>query len=113
MSTFWDNLKAEIKPYPVKVESITLDNIWDSVPEQSLVEPDSDCVHYFIVPTGSREVIGQCKLCNGERWFKNYHEEPKFNKQTTAEQIQALSDKGEDIVPVLDQPDISTVGGIA
>ena len=101
MTTFWDSIKAEVKAYPVKVESLTLDNVWDSVPEQSLAELSSDCVHHFSIPTGAREVIGQCSKCNGERWFKNYYEESKFNKQTTAEQIQALSDikqTGEDIV---------------
>ena len=90
MSTFWDSIKTEVKPYPVK--SITIEDVWDSIPEQSLKELGSDCVHYFIIPTGQREVIGQCKLCNGERWFKNYFQEPKFNRQTTAEQIVAEKD---------------------
>ena len=90
MSTFWDSIKTEVKPYPVK--SITIEDVWESIPEQSLEELDSDCVHYFIIPTGQREVIGQCKLCNGERWFKNFYEEQGFNKHTTAEQIQAYAD---------------------
>ena len=90
MSTFWDSLKSSVQPYPVK--AITIESAWESIPEQSLEELDSDCVHYFILPTGQREVIGQCNKCQGERWFKNYYEEQKFNSYTTAEQVQAYSD---------------------
>ena len=102
MSTFWDSINSSVQSYPVK--AVTIESVWDSIPEQSLVELDNDCVHYFIIPTGQREVIGQCKECNGERWFKNYFEEPKFNNQTTAEQMQAYSDaeqSGVEIVPDL------------
>ena len=90
MSTFWDSMKSSVQPYPVK--TVTIESAWESIPEKSLEELDSDCVHYFILPTGQREVIGQCNKCQGERWFKNYYEEQSFNKQTTAEQVQAYSD---------------------
>ena len=100
MSTFWDNIKAEVKEYPSKAldsTELTLDSIWDNIPEQSLTELSSDCVHHFTIPTGAREVIGQCKKCNGERWFKNYHEEVKFNKTTKpVEQIIAEKDMQKD-----------------
>ena len=97
MSTFWDSIKADTKPYPGKTAtntavSVTLETVWDSIPEQSLEELSSECVHYFTIPTGQREVIGQCNKCQGERWFKNYYEEQKFNSYTTAEQLQAYSD---------------------
>ena len=100
MSTFWDSIKSSVQPYPMKAE--TIESVWDSIPEQSLKELGSDCVHYFIIPTGEREVIGQCKECKGERWFKNYYEEPKFNNYTTAEQLQASADarqSGVEIIP--------------
>ena len=100
MSTFWDSMKSSVQPYPMK--TVTIESAWESIPEKSLEELDSDCVHYFTLPTGQREVIGQCKLCQGERWFKNYYEEPKFNNYTTAEQVQAYSDakqSGIDIIP--------------
>ena len=90
MSTFWDSMKSSVQPYPVK--AVTIKSAWEGIPEQSLEELDSDCVHYFILPTGQREVIGQCNKCQGERWFKNYYEEPKFNNYTTAEQVQAHAD---------------------
>ena len=90
MSTFWDNLKRSVQPYPVK--AVTIESVWESIPEKSLEELDSACVHYFILPSGQREVIGQCKLCNGERWFKNYYEEQSFNHHTTVEQVQAYAD---------------------
>ena len=90
MSTFWDSIKSSVQPYPVK--AVTIESAWESIPEKSLEELGSDCVHYFIIPTGEREVIGQCNKCLGERWFKNYYEEPKFNNHTTAEQIQAYAD---------------------
>ena len=94
MSTFWDSIKAEVKAYPSK--TVTIDNVWDSIPEQSLAELSSDCVHYFIIPTGQREVIGQCKECKGERWFKNYYTEQSFNKTPlTAEQVSAEKDMTE------------------
>lgn len=98
MSTFWDSMKSSVVPYPVK--SVTVESAWDSIPEQSLEELDNDCVHYFTIPTGQREVIGQCKLCKGESWFKNYYEEPNFNNSTTAEQLQAYADaeQGSDTV---------------
>lgn len=89
MSTFWDSLKTEI----TKTEDITLDSIWDNIPEQSLAELDDDCTHYFTIPTGASDVIGQCNKCNGERWFKNYLEENTFNdKHKTAVQITAEQD---------------------
>ena len=100
MGKFLDSLKAEVQAYPVR--SITLENVWESIPEQSLAELSSDCVHYFIIPTGEREVIGQCNKCNGERWFKNYYEEPKFNKQTTAEQMTAYKDMAKDNIAIVD-----------
>ena len=109
MSTFWDNLKSNVQPYPMK--AVTIKSVWDSIPEQSLKELGSDCVHYFIIPTGEREVIGQCKECKGERWFKNYYEEPKFNKRTTAEQMQASADAEQSSGEAI--PDLGLVGGIA
>ena len=109
MSTFWDSINSSVQSYPVK--AVTIESVWDSIPEQSLVELDNDCVHYFIIPTGQREVIGQCKECNGERWFKNYFDEPKFNSASTAQQLQAYADaeqgSGESM------PDIIPDGGIA
>ena len=109
MSTFWDNLKSSVQPYPMKAE--TIESVWDSIPEQSLEELDNDCVHYFIIPTGQREAIGQCKECNGERWFKNYYEEQSFNKHTTAEQVQAYADAEQSSGEAI--PDLGLVGGIA
>jgi len=109
MSTFWDNLKSNVQPYPMK--AVTIKSVWDSIPEQSLKELGSECVHYFIIPTGEREVIGQCKECKGERWFKNYYEEPKFNKRTTAEQMQASADAEQSSGEAI--PDLGLVGGIA
>ena len=96
MSAFWDSIKADVKPYPGKTatNTITLESVWDSIPEQSLVELSSDCVHHFTIPTGSREVIGQCIKCDGERWFNNYADEFQFNRspKTTTEQLQAYAD---------------------
>ena len=109
MSTFWDSIKSSVQPYPMKTE--TIESVWDSIPEQSLKELDSDCVHYFIIPTGQREAIGQCKECNGERWFKNYYEQPKFNSPTTAEQMQAYSDAKQSSGEAI--PELGLVGGIA
>jgi len=109
VSTFWDNLKSSVQPYPMKAE--TIESVWDSIPEQSLEELDNDCVHYFIIPTGQREVIGQCKECQGERWFKNYYEEQSFNKHTTAEQVQAYADAEQSSGEAI--PDLGLVGGIA
>ena len=113
MSTFWDNIKAEVKEYPAKAvvkTELTLENVWDNIPEQSLVELGSDCVHHFTIPTGSREVIGQCKKCNGERWFKNYLEEIKFNRTAKpAEQVIAEQDMQKDGLTV---SDLDTVGGL-
>jgi hypothetical protein len=109
VSTFWDNLKSSVQPYPVKAE--TIESVWDSIPEQSLEELDNDCVHYFIIPTGQSEVIGQCRECNGERWFKNYYEQPKFDSPTTAQQMQAYADAEQSSGESL--PDIGLVGGIA
>ena len=116
MSTFWDSMKSSVVPYPVKsvTESLlgkSVESAWDSIPEQSLEELDNDCVHYFTIPTGQREVIGQCKLCKGESWFKNYYEEPNFNNSTTAEQLQAYADaeQGSDTV----MPSIILEGAIA
>tara|TARA_Y100000296_G_C5063106_1_gene200900 strand:- start:198 stop:551 length:354 start_codon:yes stop_codon:yes gene_type:complete len=106
MSTFWDNIQAEVKEYPAKAvikTELTLETVWDNIPEQSLVELSSDCVHHFTIPTGSREVIGQCKKCNGERWFKNYLEEQKFNKTAKPiEHIIAEQDMQKDGIQVTD-----------
>ena len=109
VSTFWDSIKSSVQPYPMKTE--TIESVWDSIPEQSLKELDNDCVHYFIIPTGQREVIGQCKECQGERWFKNYYEEQSFNKHTTAEQVQAYADAEQSSGEAI--PDLGLVGGIA
>ena len=91
MSTFWDSLKTEITK-----TDITLDSIWDNIPEQSLTELDDDCTHYFIIPTGASDVIGQCKKCNGERWFKSegttFNNAPKTAVQITAEQDMQSTD---------------------
>ena len=94
LGTFWDSLKTEVKPYPNAINTeITLENVWDNIPEQSLVELDDDCVHHFTIPTGAREVIGQCNKCNGERWFKNYLVEQSFNNTIkTVEQESAEHD---------------------
>lgn len=102
---------TSVASYPAKPVPVTLQNVWESVPEQSLKVLDSACVHYFILPNGAREVIGQCKKCNGERWFQNYYEAPIFNHPTTAEQMKAYADaeksNGEPI------PDILPEGMIA
>ena len=109
MSSFWDSMKEATVAYPSS--TVTLENVWDSIPEQSLKELSSECVHYFIVPTGQREVIGQCRECKGERWFKHYYEQPKFNSPTTAEQMQAYSDAKQSSGESM--PDLDLVGGIA
>ena len=88
MTTFWDSLKTEVTE-----RAVTLDSIWDNIPEQSLAELSSDCVHHFTIPTGARKVIGQCIKCSGEKWFKNYLKENTFNdKHKTAVQINAEQD---------------------
>ena len=110
MSTFWDSIKASTVQYPAKVDTLTLENVWDNIPEQSLVELVDGCYHHFTIPTSEREVIGQCKKCNGERWFKNYFEEIKFNRTAKpAEQVIAEQDMQSDGLTV---SDLDTVGGL-
>ena len=78
--------------------------------QQSLVELVDGCYHHFTIPTGEREVIGQCKKCKGERWFKNYFEEIKFNRTAKpAEQVIAEQDMQSDGLTV---SDLDTVGGL-
>ena len=88
MSTIWDTFIQATIPEA----SPSLETIWGKIPEQALNELDDECVHYFIIPTGRREVIGECKLCHGERRFKNFYEAPVYNTGTTAQQLEAYSD---------------------
>ena len=35
MSTFWDSIKASTVQYPAKVDTLTLENVWDNIPAES------------------------------------------------------------------------------
>lgn len=110
MSTFWDDVKKQADAY-VSSKPVTLESLWDTIPEKALVELGSDCVHIFTIPTGAREVIGQCSKCNGERWFKNYYEPPTFNSTSKPiEQIIAENDMQKQGIEITN---LDTVGGTA
>lgn len=38
---------------------------------EGLVIPDSDCTHYWQIPSEGSWQIGVCRDCNGEHWFCN------------------------------------------
>ena len=77
--------------------------IYDTLDD--LVIPNSDCTHYWQIPSEGAWQIGVCKYCNGEKWFCNSYsiltqEQNKFNNSPfplTVEDAEAKREAVRDI----------------
>ena len=100
MSNFWDGIifSTKVETVPVKSsfwESVGLAPAKQSKPKKgtakksskavvkaervyetvdNMIVPAEDCKHHWVIPTNTKWVIGTCKLCTGERWFKTQFE---------------------------------------
>ena len=51
---------------------VKAERVYETV--DNMIVPAEDCKHHWIIPTNTKWVIGTCKLCSGERWFKTQFE---------------------------------------
>lgn len=79
-------VKAE-QPVNYVVTNLSVDGfdsarVYDTIDD--LVVPDTNCTHYWHIPSIGTWQIGVCSYCNGEKWFSNSYsilmqEQPSFN----------------------------------
>ena len=114
MSNFWDSII-----FPTKVEMVPVkSSFWESVglapakqskPKKAtakkskavvksereyetvndLIVPAEDCTHHWVMAANAKWVVGTCKLCSGERWFKTQFD-VSFNDTFAPGKVESL-----------------------
>ena len=100
-SSFWAGMGLSVSPKPKPVKQskpkkatakkskavVKSERVYETV--NDLIVPAEDCTHHWVMAANAKWVVGTCKLCSGERWFKTQFD-VSFNDTFAPGRVESL-----------------------